>query len=73
MLTLSLKGLVADGLVKRTLYPSVPPRVDYELTPLGHSLKASLDPLHNWAAENQGAIASARQEYVSARELNEEE
>ena len=70
MLTLSLKGLEADGLVNRTLYPSVPPRVDYELTELGHSLKASLDPLHRWAAEHQATIASARQEYVRTRLIN---
>lgn len=60
MLTLTLKRLEADGLVTRTLFPSVPPRVDYELTDLGQTLRGALVPLHLWAAENKGAIASNR-------------
>ena len=60
MLTLTLKRLEADGLVTRTLYPSVPPRVDYELTELGHSLRQALVPVRAWAAENRGTIEANR-------------
>ncbi len=60
MLTLTLKRLEADGIVKRTLFPSVPPRVDYELTQLGQTLRGALVPLHQWAAKNKGTIASNR-------------
>jgi len=49
MLTLSLKALVDSELVKRTPYATVPPRVDYELTPLGFSLRDALRPLWEWA------------------------
>ncbi len=60
MLTLTLKRLEADGIVTRTLFPSVPPRVDYELTDLGHTLRAALVPLHLWAVASAGAIAENR-------------
>jgi DNA-binding HxlR family transcriptional regulator len=60
MLTLTLKGLTEDGLVSRTVYPTIPPRVDYELTELGFGLRASLIPLRDWASENIGAIATFR-------------
>ena len=60
MLTLTLKGLTEDGIVGRTVYPTVPPRVDYELTELGFSLLASLIPLRDWASANFEAIATAK-------------
>src|ERR1039457_3487674 len=60
MLTLPLKGLTEDGLASRTVYPTIPPRVDYELTELGFSLRASLIPLRDWAAENMHTIAASR-------------
>ena len=60
MLTLTLKRLETDGIVTRTLFPSVPPRVDYELTPLGHTLRGALLPLSLWAAQNKEIIASNR-------------
>ncbi len=56
MLTMTLKRLEVDGLVTRTLFPSVPPRVDYELTQLGQTLRGALVPLHRWAAENEETI-----------------
>lgn len=49
MLTLTLRGLERDGLVKRTQYPTIPPRVVYELTPLGRSLGKAVRPLGDWA------------------------
>ncbi len=60
MLTLTLKRLEADGIVTRTLFPSVPPRVDYELTELGMTLRSALVPLHRWAAGNRQAIVENR-------------
>ena len=60
MLTLTLKRLETDGIVTRTLFPSVPPRVDYELTQLGQTLRGALVPLHLWAAQNKETIAVNR-------------
>lgn len=60
MLTLTLRGLERDGLVKRTVFPTIPPRVDYELTPLGQSLRAPVQALGAWAFAHQRAIAEAR-------------
>lgn len=60
MLTLTLKGLEQDGLVSRTMYPTIPPRVDYELTGLGHSLIVPLRVLFDWASEHRGEIVAAR-------------
>ena len=60
MLTLTLKRLEADGILTRTLFPSVPPRVDYELTELGQTLRAALVPLHLWATHNKQTIAMNR-------------
>ena len=67
MLTLTLKRLEVDGIVTRTLFPSVPPRVDYELTPLGQTLRGALVPLHLWAAKNRETIACNR---MNAKEKN---
>jgi DNA-binding HxlR family transcriptional regulator len=60
MLTLSLRGLERDGLVTRTVTPSIPPRVDYELTELGVSLRAPVKALGDWAIEHIGCIRAAQ-------------
>src|SRR4051812_38823347 len=60
MLTLTLRGLERDGLVTRTVFPTVPPRVDYELTALGRSLLAPVSALGDWALKNRGKIAEAQ-------------
>lgn len=60
MLTLTLRGLERDGLVRRTAFPTVPPRVDYELTKLGQSLKPVLEELAGWVRVNRDAIEQAR-------------
>ncbi|WP_218002546.1 winged helix-turn-helix transcriptional regulator [Nocardia brevicatena] len=65
MLTLTLRHLERDGLVVRTVHPVVPPRVDYELTPLGRSLLAIIDPLVSWTREHREEIANARIAYDS--------
>lgn len=63
MLTLTLRGLERDGLVKRTAYPTIPPKVEYELTVLGHSLIEPLRSLSGWAMQNRAVIEQARQEF----------
>ncbi|MFI6339553.1 winged helix-turn-helix transcriptional regulator [Streptomyces sp. NPDC050535] len=65
MLTVTLRQLERDGLVKRTVHAVVPPRVDYELTPLGGTLHATIQSLVTWTEEHQGEIASAREDYDS--------
>ena len=60
MLTLTLRGLERDGLATRTVYPSVPPRVEYELTRLGRSLLEPVSGLGAWARQNRAAIQEAR-------------
>lgn len=60
MLTLTLRGLEQDGLVKRTVYPTVPPKVEYQLTEMGSSLIAPLEALSMWAQEHRPAIETAR-------------
>jgi len=60
MLTLSLRGLERDGLVKRTVFPVVPPRVEYELTPLGRSLQGPVSALGEWARGHLAEIDAAR-------------
>ena len=63
MLTLTLKGLERDGLVTRTVYPTVPPRVEYELTALGRTLRKPIQSLAKWAQENREQIQVARNRY----------
>jgi len=60
MLTLTLRGLERDGLVTRTVFPVVPPRVDYELTRLGISLLEPVTFLASWVRKNRPTIANAR-------------
>ncbi len=66
MLTLTLRGLERDGLVTRTVFPTVPPRVDYELTTLGRSLIEPVNGLSLWARRNRSAIDRARQRFDAA-------
>lgn len=63
MLTITLRGLERDGLVKRTLFPTIPPRVDYELTDMGRTLLAPVMGLVTWANANQENIQRARVRY----------
>ena len=65
MLTHTLRQLERDGLVSRTVYPSVPVRVEYELTALGRTLIEPLAALAQWAESNRGTILSARAAYDS--------
>jgi DNA-binding HxlR family transcriptional regulator len=63
MLTLTLRGLERDGLVTRTVFPTVPPRVDYALTELGRSLCGPVAALGLWARAHQLDIARARESF----------
>ncbi|GHB48275.1 MULTISPECIES: winged helix-turn-helix transcriptional regulator [Streptomyces] len=63
MLTLTLRNLERDGLVTRTVHPTVPPKVEYELTPVARELHASLIGLTDWAERHRVTIAEARAAY----------
>jgi len=63
MLTLTLRGLERDGLVTRTVFPTIPPRVDYELTKLGRSLLEPVSGLGLWARKNRETIQEARRRF----------
>jgi DNA-binding HxlR family transcriptional regulator len=63
MLTLTLKNLERDGLVLRTMYPTIPPRVDYELTERGKTLFEPLNALWTWVEANHAAIEKDRQAF----------
>ena len=65
MLTKTLRQKEADGLVSRTVYPVVPPRVEYELTELGRSLGAAFCGVWRWAEAHRGAIKAARAAFES--------
>jgi DNA-binding HxlR family transcriptional regulator len=66
MLTLTLRGLERDGLVTRTVYPTIPPRVDYELTKLGRTLLEPLVTIAEWARANRPAMDDARKQFDAA-------
>ena len=66
MLTLTLRGLERDGLVTRTVFPTIPPRVDYALTSLGRDLLEPVSALGEWATRNQAKIARAREKFDGA-------
>ena len=68
MLTLTLRALERDGLVTRTVFPSVPPRVDYELTALGRSLLQPVSALAAWAIDHRGDIDTARRKFDTKAE-----
>ncbi|MFD8708724.1 winged helix-turn-helix transcriptional regulator [Kitasatospora sp. NPDC059648] len=63
MLTLTVRQLERDGLITRTVHPTVPPQVEYELTMMGRSLTHLVKALADWSAEHRDAIARARQEW----------
>jgi DNA-binding HxlR family transcriptional regulator len=63
MLTVTLRGLERDGIVSRTMYPVMPPRVDYALTPLGHTLLDAVGALMAWVDEHLPEVDAARDAY----------
>ncbi len=66
MLTQTLRDLECNGLVERTVYPDTPPRVEYGLTPLGHTLVEALSVLRDWADEHYHEVKAARGRYCEA-------
>ena len=66
MLTLTVRALERDGLVTRTVFPTIPPRVDYELTKLGRSLLVPVNGLSAWARANRVAMDAARSKFDAA-------
>ena len=71
MLTLTLRGLERDGLVTRTIFPTIPPRVDYELTDLGRGLSQPVIALGEWAKAHQTEIETARARFGIRQEAAE--
>ena len=67
MLTTTLRGLERDGFVTRKVFPTVPPRVDYALTPLGHDLLVPVKALVEWARNNRGPVLEARSRFDAER------
>ena len=67
MLTLTLRGLERDGLVVRRVFPTVPPQVEYELTPLGKTMIEPVTVLAGWAEEHQAEIDEARTRFDMAK------
>lgn len=65
MLTVTLRSLEADGLILREIFPEIPPRVEYELTPLGKSLVPHIESLSNWGKEHLETILLNRKTYES--------
>jgi DNA-binding HxlR family transcriptional regulator len=63
MLSQTLRTLERDGLITRTVYPTIPPRVEYELTGLGHSAMGVLRAIGEWAGEHADEVVAARQAY----------
>jgi DNA-binding HxlR family transcriptional regulator len=70
MLTLTLRALERDGLLTRTVFPIVPPRVDYELTRLGRSLLEPVNALALWARKNRAGIQDARRRFDAASRVS---
>ena len=70
VLTQTLRSLERDGIVERTVHPTVPPKVEYSLTPIGESLAATLGGLRAWAERNIEAVMSNRESFDQAAGAN---
>ncbi len=68
MLTQTLRGLERDGLVERTVYPTIPPRVEYELTERGRTLQEPLRAVAEWAMQHQTGVEESRRRFDAAAE-----
>lgn len=68
MLTQTLRGLERDGLIARTVYPEVPPRVEYKITPLGNTLVGLLAALRDWSETHMDEVLQAQRDYDQAQQ-----
>lgn len=66
MLSVTLKSLEADGFITRKVYPEIPPRVEYRITPLGESLQVHISALASWSAQHMDIILKNRAVYNNA-------
>ncbi len=71
MLTLTLRGLERDGLATRKVFPTIPPKVEYQLSPLGKSLTEPIGALMGWAQTHQSKINAARKAFDERKEFEE--
>jgi DNA-binding HxlR family transcriptional regulator len=70
MLTTTLRNLERDGFVERTVYPTIPPKVEYRLTPLGKDLLCPVEALGRWAQANAKRVTSAREKFDRSNAKN---
>ena len=70
MLTTSLRGLERDGFITRTIYPTVPPKVEYQLTELGRELAIPVRALGEWAMQNRARVLAARERFDRTVEVS---
>ncbi|GAB2659075.1 helix-turn-helix domain-containing protein [Saccharopolyspora gloriosae] len=68
VLTQTLRAMERDGLLSRTVHAEVPPRVDYELTELGHSLRTPIQAITDWAEAHMAEVVASRADYDAARD-----
>jgi DNA-binding HxlR family transcriptional regulator len=66
MLTISLRGRERDGFITRTIYPTIPPKVEYQLTDLGRELAVPVRALGEWAMQNRARVLEARERFDQA-------
>jgi DNA-binding HxlR family transcriptional regulator len=71
MLAASLRGLERDGFVTRTAYPTIPPKVEYQLTDLGRDLAVPVRALGEWAIQNRARVLEAREQFDVAAPLRD--
>jgi DNA-binding HxlR family transcriptional regulator len=72
MLTVTLRGLEQNGMVSRTMYPQIPPRVEYQLTPLGNQLLNKILDLSDWVRSNMDDILIARKTFSKERPVKDQ-
>ncbi|MFI6596462.1 winged helix-turn-helix transcriptional regulator [Nonomuraea sp. NPDC050536] len=68
MLTLTLRNLERDGLLERTVYPTVPPKVEYQATPMALELYEAMLTLTNWSRKHSACVATSRRRYDARQE-----
>ena len=70
MLTVTLRNLERDGLIRRTVYPTIPPKVEYALSDRGRSLRCALVPIADWVTQNRDGIEQSQQQFDQSANAN---